>query len=457
MNKITKIIELLIDWDTQDVEDVGVEIMSMVNAPAIGVSWQAFTAQHFVEKVAGETKDDYISRCMPVLIAEGYESDQAAAICYGSFSEDEEHEQRDDTEMINGVIDLLNKVEDLDNRKKMAQDVMNDFELEGVVYDRVDFLQRIGIEEVLDILDIIQDDNFGQTLDADNTVWVDFTKENFNTVTDFLQGLLGLDIAGRRDATETPEIRYMYAGPSSDRPFCAAMLRLNKVYTRDELHTMGSTVGNGIDQGPDAISKWHGGPNCRHFFTRVNIIKDGNRTLVTNLGPDNEFGIPMDTRPLGGFKNASTKAKADQWYAIQRSYGRFTDMQFAADDEQMIITGPAMKAFQMIPRKDEDGNMYHVYFSDETVKKISQKFLAENKQHNTDIEHSMIASEENTLIESWIVEDPENDKANALGFKPSKSDWYVSYKINNRDTWEKIKSGELNGFSISGQFIEKLA
>ena len=67
----------------------------------------------------------------------------------------------------------------------------------------------------------------------------------------------------------------------------------------------------------------------------------------------------------------------------------------------------------------------------------------------------MEASEENTLIESWIVEDPANDKANALGFNPSKGDWYVSYKINNRETWDKIKAGELTGFSIAGQFIEK--
>ncbi|MCP3698863.1 MAG: hypothetical protein GY920_09970, partial [Aliivibrio sp.] len=29
------------------------------------------------------------------------------------------------------------------------------------------------------------------------------------------------------------------------------------------------------------------------------------------------------------------------------------------------------------------------------------------------------------------------------------------YKINNKDTWNKIKNGELNGYSIAGNFIEK--
>ena len=73
----------------------------------------------------------------------------------------------------------------------------------------------------------------------------------------------------------------------------------------------------------------------------------------------------------------------------------------------------------------------------------------------TDIDHSMEATEENTLIESWIVEDPQMDKSKALGFNPTKGDWYVSYKINNEETWNKIKAGKLNGFSIAGQFLER--
>jgi hypothetical protein len=132
-----------------------------------------------------------------------------------------------------------------------------------------------------------------------------------------------------------------------------------------------------------------------------------------------------------------------------------SEWQFAEDDEKMIITGPAMKAFQLIPRIDEDGNIFHVYFSDKTIKKLSEKFLKEHKQHLTDINHSMKPDEENTLVESWIVEDPTNDKSNVLGFNSTNGDWFVSYKINNQDTWKQIKDGKLNGFSIAGQFIER--
>ena len=37
---IGKIVELLIDWEDMEFEDLGVDIMSLVDKPAIGISWQ---------------------------------------------------------------------------------------------------------------------------------------------------------------------------------------------------------------------------------------------------------------------------------------------------------------------------------------------------------------------------------------------------------------------------------
>ena len=110
----------------------------------------------------------------------------------------------------------------------------------------------------------------------------------------------------------------------------------------------------------------------------------------------------------------------------------------------------------LINRKDELGNNFHVYFSADTIQKIAAKFLSDNNTHNTDVNHNNIVSDENTLLESWIVEDPKRDKSTALGFNVPKGTWMTSFKINNKDTWQKIKSGELNGFSVEGQFLEKL-
>ena len=126
-----------------------------------------------------------------------------------------------------------------------------------------------------------------------------------------------------------------------------------------------------------------------------------------------------------------------------------------SEDDQMIITGPAMTPNVMIPRKDAEGNIFHVYFTEETIEKISRRFLKESNHNNTDINHDDNMVEENTLLESWIVEDPEIDKSKKFGFDIPKGTWMVSYKINNEDTWNQIKNKELNGFSITGQFIER--
>ena len=367
MSKINKIVELLIDWENMSIDDVGVEIMSLVSTPAIGTEWLYFS-------------DDSI-----------IESD--------------------------------------------------------------------------DILQLIHTDGFGEVLDPENIVEIDFTKSKFDTQEEVVDAVVGAAIAGLRDASSEGEVKYRYAGPFSTRPFCAAMLALNKVYTDTELQVMGTTVTNGIDDSTEAITRWHGGPNCRHWFDTVRIFRSGNGPVtVVNEGrvndndPDSamyQAGETMASRGLNGYRSQASKKKAEQWYAIQKSYNsNFSEMHFAFDGDKRIVTGPAMRAGQLIPRKDEDGNLFHVYFSADTIQKISEKFLEENKQHNTDVNHSMEADTENTLLESWLVADPELDKSKALGFNPTKGDWYVSYKINNDETWEQIKAGELTGFSIAGQFIE---
>ena len=183
------------------------------------------------------------------------------------------------------------------------------------------------------------------------------------------------------------------------------------------------------------IFKYKGGPNCQHFWEKVRVFRDGRRTVVVNEGrAEGLAAIPMEDQPNSGYLMS-------QWNF--------------SEDDQMIITGPAMTPNVMIPRKDEQDNPFHVYFTEETIEKISKKFLAESNHNNTDINHNDDVVTENTLLESWIVTDPDMDKSKAMGFDVVKGTWMVSMKINNEDTWKQIKNKELNGFSITGQFIER--
>ena len=157
--------------------------------------------------------------------------------------------------------------------------------------------------------------------------------------------------------------------------------------------------------------------------------------------------------PASGQMGRTPEDSANNGYKNARSSFSM-EFQFADEDEQIIL-GPAMIPQQLIARRDALGALFHVYFTKETIRKISQKFLKENKQNNTDIDHDGDISNTNTLLESWIVDNPDFDKSKEYGFNVPKGTWMVSYKINNAETWKKIKSGELKGFSIAGNFVEK--
>ena len=68
-----------------DDDETGVDFVSLVDRPAIQKDFMLFKEQ-FVDPTANETEDEFISRCIPVMIGEGMEQDQAAAVCYSKWS-----------------------------------------------------------------------------------------------------------------------------------------------------------------------------------------------------------------------------------------------------------------------------------------------------------------------------------------------------------------------------------
>ena len=110
---------------------------------------------------------------------------------------------------------------------------------------------------------------------------------------------------------------------------------------------------------------------------------------------------------------------------------------------------------KMILRRDEDGNAYYVYFTRKTIAKMAEKFLANSKHNNTDVEHDGNVKTENTLLESWITADMVMDKAATYGFAVPPGTWMASYKINNDADWQAIKNGDVKGFSLAGNFLER--
>jgi hypothetical protein len=133
---------------------------------------------------------------------------------------------------------------------------------------------------------------------------------------------------------------------------------------------------------------------------------------------------------------------------------KMSQQKFATDEEKRIVVGPAMIPDLKIFRRDKEGNPYHVYFSADTIKMIAEKYMRNKYIDNNDENHNGQAVKDVYVIESWIKEDME-DKSNKYGYDDLPiGTWFVSMKVKNDEVWNKVKNGELNGFSVSGYFEE---
>ena len=125
------------------------------------------------------------------------------------------------------------------------------------------------------------------------------------------------------------------------------------------------------------------------------------------------------------------------------------------DAEKRILMGPALVPDKQIYRKnDKTKDEYYIYFSKATIRKASELFLMNANQNNSTLEHSQ-KLKGLSVVESWIIEG-DNDKSKNYGFDLPQGTWMISMKVNNDEIWDKVKLGEVKGFSIEGYFADKL-
>ena len=141
---------------------------------------------------------------------------------------------------------------------------------------------------------------------------------------------------------------------------------------------------------------------------------------------------------------------------VQQS-AQFGEQKFSLDDEKREITGAAVIPNKFIIRYDEMMQPYYVFFSKETTKMLSEKFMKDNKMTDVaNIEHTDKKADKTYVVESWLVEDTFNDKSNALGLEYPEGTWVITMKVQSDEVWNDIKKGKYKGYSIEGFFEEKL-
>ena len=140
----------------------------------------------------------------------------------------------------------------------------------------------------------------------------------------------------------------------------------------------------------------------------------------------------------------------ENWVALNKQEIAFKSI----DDDKRIVVGIALKPDLLIPRVKGD-YQFNVIFSKETVKEASHLYLKQLNNNEATLEHEEKA-EGLSVVESWLVEDPKNDKSNIYGLEASDGDWVVMMSVDNEDVWAKVKDGTFLGYSIEGSFADRV-
>jgi hypothetical protein len=98
--------------------------------------------------------------------------------------------------------------------------------------------------------------------------------------------------------------------------------------------------------------------------------------------------------------------------------------------------------------RSQNNEEFNIVFSAETIKELSHGFFKTNSQKNSSLEHKS-KIDGVTIVESWIIENPKNDKAFEFGMEYPKGSWMGTMKIDNDEVWtDFVKNGKVKGFSI---------
>ena len=124
------------------------------------------------------------------------------------------------------------------------------------------------------------------------------------------------------------------------------------------------------------------------------------------------------------------------------------------DKDKRLLAGPVLIPNKMIYRQDREDE-YYIHFTKDTVRRASEMFLQQGNQNNSTLEHA-VPLKGLSLVESWIIDDKENDKANMYNMNLPVGTWMGVVKVYNEDIWQEyVKTGLVKGFSIEGYFVDK--
>lgn len=118
---------------------------------------------------------------------------------------------------------------------------------------------------------------------------------------------------------------------------------------------------------------------------------------------------------------------------------------FLEENDKHLIIGAVLVPDKPIYR-NQGGEEFYIQFSQETIEHLAHNYLLNGRIYSTTTDHKDIA-DDIAVVESWL-KTSENDKSVSLGMDLPNGTWLAAMKVNNDDVWQRIKAGELRGFSV---------
>ena len=483
----------------EDLEQSGVSAIALVDIPAIEKNWMAFRREIFVNPGSGETQDEFIPRCIAKLVGdEGYETDQAAAICYSTYREKaaiepnpcwegyEPYGLKDDGTP--NCIPVKSKKEEFAEtytdypeaavnaaKRALAWAEENGWGDCGMGPGKAR-ANQLANREPISRETIARMSAFQRHRQNSDTPYGEGCGK---LMWDAWGGDAGIAWAERKlDQIDKEEMSY---DVSALPPYVDEVPKKKLKMESEELDIYGYRT-----------SDFHMCPGAIATFTHLMEMNPDEETIgmiraaaviADTIFDLEENVIEDESASLNDVKEAVvlTEDFFDVMAEIDKALGMVHDIdymighvekiksyyteekmskQFFASEDQRIVVGPAMIPDMEILRKHdkgpEKGKPYWVRFSKDVISKIAEKFMRELRNGSTNVEHDNEDPANSYVKETWIVE-TEDDKANTkYNLNVPVGTWMVAMRVQDPEVWKQIKAGQLNGFSIEGNFMDKM-
>lgn len=130
-----------------------------------------------------------------------------------------------------------------------------------------------------------------------------------------------------------------------------------------------------------------------------------------------------------------------------------------SDSVKMRIVAPAMIPMNIYRMDEDTEEEYDVQFSAEVIEQIHAKFMLNLSNKNIfNLEHDQNKIVPAYILEAWIVDNPETDKAfTTYGIEVPKGTLMLTSQVTDKDYYNKlVESGQV-GYSIEGFLGMKLS